>query len=142
GLAAQVKQVKGSISYFELSYATQGNLATASIATGASAPVAVSTDAASKAVSSAQFAKPGTSDLALKLGGAYTTKADGAYPIVLVTYEIACDKGNKADTLPTLKAFLNYISSDQGQSSVTGLGYFPLPANLSTQVKSTIAALA
>ena len=37
-------------------------------------------------------------DLALKLD--YTTKADGAYPIILVTYEIACDKGNKADTLP------------------------------------------
>ncbi|MEZ0064906.1 phosphate transport system substrate-binding protein [Streptacidiphilus sp. MAP12-20] len=142
GLAAQVKQVKGSISYFELSYATQGNLATASIATGASAPVAVSTDAASKAVADAQFAKPGTPDLALKLGGAYTTKSDGAYPIVLVTYEIACDKGNKADSLPTLKAFLNYISSDAGQSSVTGLGYFPLPANLATQVKTQIAALA
>ena len=30
----------------------------------------------------------------------------GAYPIVLVTYEIVCSKGNAADKLPLLKAFL------------------------------------
>ncbi|WP_042413098.1 phosphate ABC transporter substrate-binding protein PstS [Streptacidiphilus anmyonensis] len=140
GLAAQVKQVQGSISYFELSYATQQNITTAQIATGASAPVAVSTDAASKAIADAKVT--GTApDLTLDLTSAYTTKADGAYPIDLVTYEIACDKGNAPATLPTLKAFLNYISSTQGQTSVASLGYFPLPASLQAQVKTTINGL-
>jgi phosphate transport system substrate-binding protein len=140
GLAAQVKQVQGSISYFELSYATQQNISTAQIATGASAPVAISTDAASKAVADAKVT--GTApDLSLDLKSAYTTKTAGAYPIVLVTYEIACDKGNTAGTLPTLKAFLNYISSDAGQKSVSSLGYFPLPASLQAQVKTTISSL-
>jgi phosphate transport system substrate-binding protein len=140
GLAAQVKQVQGSISYFELSYATQQNITTAQINTGASAPVAISTDAASKAVGDAKVT--GTApDLTLDLKSAYTTKADGAYPIVLVTYEIACDKGNAPATLPTLKSFLNYIASTPGQSSVTSLGYFPLPASLQAQVKTTINSL-
>jgi phosphate transport system substrate-binding protein len=140
GLAAQVKQVQGSISYFELSYATQQSITTASIATGASAPVAVSTDAASKAVGDAK-PKGTAPDLALDLKPAYTTKTDGAYPIVLVTYEIACDKGNAPATLPTLKAFLNYTASDAGQKSVASLGYFPLPASLQAQVKTTINSL-
>ncbi|WP_037608485.1 phosphate ABC transporter substrate-binding protein PstS [Streptacidiphilus rugosus] len=140
GLAAQVKQVQGSISYFEMSYATSGSISTAQIATGATAPVAVTADAASKAVGDAKVT--GTApDLTLDLKPAYTTKTDGAYPIVLVTYEIACDKGNKADTLPTLKAFLNYISSSAGQQSVASLGYFPLPASLATQVQTTINGL-
>ncbi|RAG84581.1 phosphate ABC transporter substrate-binding protein PstS [Streptacidiphilus pinicola] len=140
GLAAQVKQVQGAISYFELSYATQQSITTAQISTGASAPVAVSTDAASKAVGDAKVV--GTApDLALDLKSAYTTKADGAYPIVLVTYEIACDKGNDATSLKTLKSFLTYISSTPGQNSVTSLGYFPLPASLQAQVKTTIDSL-
>ncbi|SEM39245.1 phosphate ABC transporter substrate-binding protein PstS [Streptacidiphilus jiangxiensis] len=140
GLAAQVKQVQGSISYFELSYATQQSISTVQVNTGASAPVAVSTAAASKAVGDAKVV--GTApDLALDLKAAYTTKTDGAYPIVLVTYEIACDKGNAASTLPTLKSFLTYISSTAGQNSVSSLGYFPLPAALQTQVQQTISSL-
>ena len=140
GLAAQVKQVQGAISYFELSYATQQSISTAQIATGASAPVAISTDAASKAVGDAKVT--GTApDLSLDLKSAYTTKTDGAYPIVLVTYEIACDKGNDATSLKTLKSFLTYISSTPGQNSVTSLGYFPLPASLQAQVKTTIDSL-
>ncbi|MEY9876086.1 phosphate transport system substrate-binding protein [Streptacidiphilus sp. MAP12-33] len=140
GLAAQVKQVQGSISYFELSYATQQSISTVSVATGASAPVAVSAAAASAAVGGAKVV--GTApDLALDMKSVYTTKADGAYPIDLVTYEIACDKGNAASSLPTLKAFLNYISSDAGQKSVASLGYFALPASLQAQVKTTISSL-
>ncbi|MEY9962774.1 phosphate transport system substrate-binding protein [Streptacidiphilus sp. MAP12-16] len=139
GLAAQVKQVKGSISYFELSYATAGSISTAKIATGAAAPVDATAANASAAVADAKVV--GTApDLSLKLN--YATKADNAYPITLVTYEIVCDKGNKADTLPALKAFLNYTISDAGQTSVGSLGYFPLPAALATQVKTAIAALA
>ncbi|MFC1409516.1 phosphate ABC transporter substrate-binding protein PstS [Streptacidiphilus sp. N1-12] len=139
GLAAQVKKVAGSISYFELSYATSGNISTAKIATGATAPVDATAANASAAAADAPVVGTGA-DLAIKLN--YATKADNAYPIILVTYEIACDKGNKAATLPALKAFLNYTVSDAGQQSVASLGYFPLPAALAAKVKAGIAALA
>jgi phosphate transport system substrate-binding protein len=138
GLAAQVKQVKGAISYFELSYATSQSISTAKIATGASAPVQATAANASTAAADAPVVGTGA-DLSIKLN--YATKTENAYPIILVTYEIACDKGNKAATLPALKAFLNYTVSDEGQKSVTSLGYFALPATLQTKVKAAISAL-
>ena len=138
GLAAQVKQVKGAISYFELSYATAGNFSTVKIATGAPSPVAVTAANAAQLISDAPVVGTGD-DLALKLD--YATKAPNAYPITLVTYEIVCDKGNKASTLPALKAFLNYTISSAGQQSVAPLGYVPLPAALAAKVEAEIATL-
>jgi phosphate transport system substrate-binding protein len=138
GLAAQVKQVSGSISYFELSYATASSISTVSIDNGSGTPVAVSTDAASKALARATISGTG-SDLALKLD--YNDQNAGEYPISLVTYEIVCDKGNNASTLPALKAFLTYISSDAGQQAVTSAGYMQLPAAITDKVKTVVAGL-
>ncbi|MFG2793848.1 phosphate ABC transporter substrate-binding protein PstS [Streptomyces sp. NPDC048419] len=137
GVAAQVKQTNGAIGYFELSYVADGMKAV-SISTGASAPVAPSSDSASKAIADAKVVGTGQ-DLSLQLN--YATKADGAYPITLVTYEIACDKGNKADTLPATKAFLRYIASEDGQNVLSGLKYAPIPADIIAKVRTTIEGL-
>jgi phosphate transport system substrate-binding protein len=138
GLAAQVKQVSGSISYFEMSYATASSINTVKIDNGSGTPVAVSTAAAAKALARATVT--GTGDnLALQLD--YNDKNAGEYPISLVTYEIVCDKGNNASTLPALKAFLNYIASDAGQQAVTSAGYMQLPSAITDKVKSVIATL-
>jgi phosphate transport system substrate-binding protein len=140
GVSALVKQTEGSIGYFELSYATSQNIPTVKIATGASQPVEATPQNASAGIAQAKVVGTG-SDLALDLGAAYTTKADNAYPIVLVTYEIACDKGNKASTLPLTKSFLNYIASDGGQQQLSSAGYAPLPTEIATKVRASIAAL-
>jgi len=137
GVAQQVKQTSGAISYMELSYAKDG-INTVSIDTGASAPVAPSSDSATKAIADAKVVGTG-SDLALKMN--YLTKADGAYPITLVTYEIACDKGNKSDTLATTKAFLTYIASEEGQKVLPGIDYAPVPADIIAKVRTTIASM-
>ncbi|MBB4987248.1 MULTISPECIES: phosphate ABC transporter substrate-binding protein PstS [Streptomyces] len=138
GVATAVKDAEGSIGYFELSYATANKISTVSINTGASAPVAATTENASKAIAAAKVKGTG-SDLALSLD--YTTKAEGAYPITLVTYEIACDKGNKADTLPTLKAFLTYTASEEGQKVLSDAGYAPLPAEIAAKVRAIVPTL-
>ena len=137
GVAAQVKQTSGAISYMELSYAKDG-INAASLDTGAAAPVEATVDNATKAIADAKIVGTG-SDLALQLN--YTTKAEGAYPITLVTYEIVCDKGNKADTLPATKAFLTYIASEDGQGLLAGAGYAPIPADIISKVRTTIAGL-
>ncbi|MEX2984787.1 phosphate ABC transporter substrate-binding protein PstS [Streptomyces sp. C36] len=138
GVSSQVKQTAGAISYFELSYATANSIKTVKLNTGASAPVEATSDNASKAISEAKIVGTGK-DLALKLN--YTTKADGAYPITLVTYEIVGDKGNKAETLPATKSFLTYIASEDGQSVLKELGYAPLPAEIAKKVRETVATL-
>ncbi|MFD9789553.1 phosphate ABC transporter substrate-binding protein PstS [Streptomyces sp. NPDC059070] len=137
-VAAQVKQTDGAIGYFELSYATAQSIKTVDINTGAAAPVKATSENASKAIAAAKIKGTGK-DLALGLD--YTTKADGAYPLVLVTYEIACDKGNKADTLGTVKSFLTYTASDEGQKILTDAGYAPIPAEINAKVRETVAGL-
>jgi phosphate transport system substrate-binding protein len=138
GVAAQVKQTAGAIGYFELSYATAQSIPTAELNTGAAQPVQVSSQSASADVAAAQVVGTG-GDLSLKLD--YATKADGAWPITLVTYEIVCDKGNKAATLPATKAFLSYIASAQGQSGLSAQGYAPLPDAIATKVQAAIDSL-
>jgi len=138
GVASQVKAVDGSIGYFELSYATSQSISTVDIATGASAPVKATPENASKAIAAAKIKGTGK-DLALDLD--YTTKAEGAYPIVLVTYEVVCDTGNKAETLSTVKSFLNYTAGDEGQKLLTDAGYAPIPAEINSKVRETIASL-
>ncbi|MBV6701144.1 phosphate ABC transporter substrate-binding protein PstS [Kitasatospora aureofaciens] len=139
GVSAQVKQVKNSIGYVELSYAQTNSLKSAAINTGASKPVAATTENAANTFAKAKIAGTG-SDLALSLD--YATKDEGSYPLVLVTYEIVCDKGNKADTLDTLKAFLTYTASDSGQKAIGEKGYVPLPKELTDKVNAVIPTLA
>ncbi|MFI1256943.1 phosphate ABC transporter substrate-binding protein PstS [Streptomyces netropsis] len=138
GVSSQVKQTAGAISYFELSYATANSIKTVKLNTGASAPVEASSDNASKAIAEAKIVGTGK-DLALKLN--YATKADGAYPITLVTYEVVGDKGNKAETLPATKSFLTYIASEDGQAVLKEMGYAPLPAEIATKVRENVASL-
>ncbi|MFD9006804.1 phosphate ABC transporter substrate-binding protein PstS [Streptomyces sp. NPDC059582] len=137
GVAAGVKQTNGAIGYMELSYAKDG-LGTVAVDTGASAPVKASSEGSTKAIADAKVVGTG-SDMSLKLN--YATKADGAYPLTLVTYEIVCDKGNKADTLPATKAFLRYIASEQGQGVLSGIDYAPIPAEINAKVRTTIEGL-
>ncbi|WP_327068279.1 phosphate ABC transporter substrate-binding protein PstS [Kitasatospora sp. NBC_01250] len=138
GVAAQIKQTSDSIGYVELSYAQNNSLKTASISTGATK--AVEATAANAATTLANSTVIGTgNDLALQLD--YGTKAEGAYPIVLVTYEIACDKGNNAATLPALKSFFNYIASNGGQQAIATKGYVPLPTPIASKVQAAIGNL-
>jgi phosphate transport system substrate-binding protein len=139
GVSAQVKGVKNSIGYVELSYAQTNSLKSAAINTGASKPVDATAENAATTFAKAKVAGTG-SDLALSLD--YATKDEGAYPLVLVTYEIVCDKGNKADTLDTLKSFLTYTISDAGQQAIGAKGYVPLPKELAAKVQAVVPTLA
>ncbi|MEU3528937.1 phosphate ABC transporter substrate-binding protein PstS [Streptomyces sp. NPDC038707] len=136
GVAQGVKQNSGAIGYFELSFAK--DIDTVAIATGAKAPVKPSTESATADIAAAKVIGTGK-DLALQLD--YKTKAEGAYPITLVTYEIVCDKGNKADSLPATKAFLRYIASEDGQKVLAQNGYAPIPDEIIAKVRTTIEGL-
>ncbi|MGG7574952.1 phosphate ABC transporter substrate-binding protein PstS [Streptomyces sirii] len=136
-LAAQVQRTAGAIGYFELPYAVARMIRTVSLNTGAPAPVDANVISASQAIAGAKPA--GDSDLVLKLD--YTTKAPGAYPIDVVTYEIVCSKGNKPSTWPATKAFLTYVASQKGQESLTFQGYATLPAKVVDKVRTEIGGL-
>jgi phosphate transport system substrate-binding protein len=138
GIAQQVKQTEGAIGYFELSYATANNLDSVKVDTDAGKAVEPTAENASKAIGDAEVTGKGK-DLALDLN--YKTKVEGAYPVILVTYEIACDKGNDAKTLDATKSFLNYTAGKDGQGELAKLGYAPLPDEIAQKVRKTIPEL-
>ena len=78
-------------------------------------------------------------DLRLKLD--YATKEPGAYPILLVTYEIVCSKSEDPKQVALTKAFLKHFSSQKTQSSLEEIGYAPLPDEVRTKVDAAIDAL-
>jgi phosphate transport system substrate-binding protein len=136
GVAAAIGSTEGSIGYVEYSFAANGSLSTVAVDSG-SGPVEVSKDSASAAVADAQVTGTGD-DLTLKIN--YATKAKGAYPIVLVTYEIACTKYSDAATGKFVKNFLTYTATG-GQAALAGLGYAPLPSSLQSKVKTSVAKI-
>jgi phosphate transport system substrate-binding protein len=139
GVAAAVKKTAGAISYVELSFAKTNALSMAKIYNGAGEYTALTGQSAGKTIAGAKVTGTGD-DLALTID--YTTKEAGAYPIVLVTYEIVCSKGTDAAKLPLLKSFLGYTVSAEGQALLDKLGYAPLPEAVRAKVEASIKNLA
>ncbi|MBC9955763.1 phosphate ABC transporter substrate-binding protein PstS [Yimella sp. cx-51] len=137
GVASAVKSTAGSIGYVEWGAAKDNKLSYAQIDNGAGA-VELTGESAGKAVGAAKISGQGN-DLKLKLD--YATKEAGAYPILLVTYEIVCSKYPDAKVGSSVKAFLSYFASDDAQKSIEDIGYAPLPTEISTKVKAAIAAI-
>lgn len=138
GVAAAVKATPGGISYVEWSFATKNSLGVARVDTGAG-PVELTGESAGKAVAAATQTGTGN-DLALKLD--YATKAPGAYPIVLVTYEIVCSKGLPAEKTTLLKAFLTFFADPAQQGKLLEAGYAPLPTEVQSKVSAAVEAIA
>jgi phosphate transport system substrate-binding protein len=137
GVASAVQSTEGGITYAEWSYAKDNKLGIAQVDNGAG-PVELTGEAVGKAVSAAKPDGQGN-DLRLKLD--YATKEAGAYPILLVTYEIVCSKGKDAAKTALTKAFLKHFASSDTQKSLESIGYAPLPDEVRTKVDSAISAL-
>ena len=137
GVADSVKNTDGGITYVELSFSKDNKLTYAQVDNGAG-PVELTGESAGKAVAAAEVAGEGN-NLALKLD--YATKAPGAYPIILVTYEVVCSKNKDAAKGTAIKAFLKHFASEPVQKSLEGIGYAPLPAEIETKVLTAISAL-
>nr|WP_157892248.1 MULTISPECIES: phosphate ABC transporter substrate-binding protein PstS [Frankia] len=138
GVTSTVKSTENSIGYAELSYAENAGLSTVKVKNAAGEYIEPSTDGASLGLSTAKVADGDD----LKLTFDYTTATKGAYPVYLVTYEIACTKGLSADQAALVKSFLTYTASDAAQSSIGDLGYAPLPDAVATKVRAVVAKLA
>jgi phosphate transport system substrate-binding protein len=102
--------------------------------------VALTDETAAKAVGDAKFAGDGM-DLVLDMNSIFGSKAGGAYPLVLVTYEIVCSKGYDADTGAAVKSFLS-VAANQGQANLSAAGYVPLPDSLRERLLASLNAIA
>jgi phosphate transport system substrate-binding protein len=137
GVAEATANTKNSISYMEWSYAKDNKLSTAQLDSGKGA-VELTGESVGKAVAEAKVKGSGN-DLSLDLK--YAGTGSGAYPALLVTYEIVCSKGLPGDKTAIVKDFLTYCSSPDSQSQLEELGYAPLPTELQSKVQTAVAAI-
>ena len=135
GVAKAISSTTGAIGYVEWGFAQSNKLSMAEVDNGAGA-VALTAESAGKTVASAQVVGTGK-DLSLKID--YATKTAGAYPVILVTYEIVCSAAN-GDKAALLKSFLGYTATD-GQTSLVALGAAPLPTAIQAKVVTAVKAL-
>ena len=139
GVIEAVKNGNGSIGYADASQA--GDLGKASIKVGSSY---VSPDAAA-AAKAADVSKrvPGraSNDLALNIDR--TTTQSGAYPLVLVSYVIACPSYKDAKTAKLAKSYLGYVTGNEGQAAAAKVaGSAPLSSSLSGDASGTVEQIA
>jgi phosphate transport system substrate-binding protein len=137
---ASVDGTANSIGYVELSFLFGMLNTKAALIDNGGGPVEATSATAATTIAAATVTGTGN-DLLLKID--YTTKASGAYPIVLVTYEVVCEKGLSAGQNPALvKSFLTFAASDAGQSQLTPSGYVPITGTLLAKVRTAVSSLA
>ena len=137
GIAQGVKSTPGGIGYMELSFAKNSHISYAKVGNAQGKFVDLTTANVVNFLSKASITGAGN-DLALTFD--YANPDPNAYPAVLVTYEIVCAKGNKADKLPTLKAFMSYLAGS-GQDILEPNNYVKLPDNIKAKVVTAIASM-
>jgi phosphate transport system substrate-binding protein len=132
-----VNAAEGGITYVEWSYARDAKLGVAQIDNGGG-PVELTPQTVATSVATAKQKGTGN-DLALDLD--YATKEPGAYPVILVTYEVVCSKGLDAGKTALVKSFLSHFADADFQSTLPDLGYAPLPDSVRTKVSAAIEAI-
>jgi phosphate transport system substrate-binding protein len=135
GVGAAVKSTPNSVGYVELSFAINNALPSAWVDNGGGAVEPTSANAAIT-VESATVTGTGN-DLALKIDYSGTQ----GYPIVLVTYEITCEKGLDASLASLTKSFLTYTASDAAQAQLASTGYVPITGELLAKVRTAVASI-
>ncbi len=73
-----------------------------------------------------------------------TTTEAGAYPLVLISYSVACSVYETSEDATNVKAFLNYVASTEGQtvaSAADVAGSAPISDALRTEVVAAINSI-
>ena len=137
GVTGQVKQSPGSISYVELTYATQNKLPVAAIKNEAGKYVMPSTSGTTASI--AAFKDALAKDPRTPIANAPATAPD-AYPISTLTFLIIPKDGKDVAKRTALKQFIVYVVTD-GQDAANGLNYAPLPDAVKQQDVQTLSQM-
>jgi phosphate transport system substrate-binding protein len=138
GVVQVVTQNDNTIGYADASQA--GGLGQANIGVGEEF-VAPSSEAAAKILEvSPRVEGRDETDLAFDLD--HTTSEAGTYPIVLASYLLACQTYEDQTTADLVKAYMDYIVSDEGQElAESEAGSAPLSDELQSEVQEIISGI-
>ncbi|WP_374191689.1 phosphate ABC transporter substrate-binding protein PstS [Herbiconiux sp. SYSU D00978] len=136
GVVDAVKGGQGTIGYADASRA--GDLGTVAVQVADGSFVEFSPEAAAAVVDASGYEEGRTEgDLAIALDRAGAEA--GTYPVVLVSYLIACEQYEDANTAEVVKAYLSYIASEEGQQAAAdNAGSAPISDTLRTDVEAAL----
>jgi phosphate transport system substrate-binding protein len=140
GVIEAVTAGDGAIGYADESQA--GDLGIAKIRVG-NEYVAPTAEGASKVVeTSSEDKELGAGDSVFAYAINRTSDDPSTYPVVLVSYAIACTKYDSADEGAIVKDFLSYVDSTEGQQAAAGAaGSAPLSDKVLQQVKPAVDSI-
>ena len=139
GVADQVAQTDGAITYVESGFAEElDKVNVANIDFGAG-PVELNKENVNKALNAAEFKGEGN-DLVVDSKKLYSLKGEGAYPLVLTTYEIVCSAGYDEATSKMVKDFLN-VALDSQDDELAAEGFIPVKGAHAERLREAINAI-
>lgn len=138
GVIDRVKATENSITYADASQA--GDLSTAAVKVGDTF-VEYSPEAAAAILEkSAPVEGRSETDLALEIDRA--TEAEGVYPVVLVSYAIACQTYEDAAKADLVKGWLSYLVSSEGQEKAAAdAGAAPIGGDIADKAATAVETI-
>ena len=138
GVISAVSGGKGTIGYADESQV--GDLSVVSVKVGEEY-VAPSAEGAAKVVETSPAAE-GRADVDMAVDIDRTTTESGAYPVVLLSYLIACQTYEDQAEADLVQGYLSYIVSDEGQAAASEeAGSAPLAASVAEKAQSIVDAI-
>lgn len=138
GMVDLVSQGDGSIGYADASAA--GDLGVVSVGVGSEFNAPSAEGAAQVVANSPRTEGVPETDMAVDL--ASDTTESGSYPVLLVSYLLACSSYEDAETAELVKGYLSYVLSDEGQAAAQGeAGSAPLAADLASEAQGLVDAI-
>lgn len=134
GVAQEVSATDGAITYVEAGFADK----TANIDFG-NGPVELTEEAVEKTLDNLEFTTEGH-NMVVDSEKLFTTDADGAYPLVLTTYEIVCSAGYDEETSNMVKDFLN-VALDSQDEELADEGFIPVKGTHAERLREAINAI-
>jgi len=138
GVVDAVTNGTGTIGYADASRA--GDLGTVAVKVG-DEYVSYSPEAAAAIVDVSPFgAGRGDTDFAVEIDRAST--AAGVYPVVLISYLIACNEYVSSDRVDVIKGYLDYVISPEGQqAAAAAAGSAPISDSLYEKALAAVTAI-
>ena len=138
GVVDAVTNGTGTIGYADASRA--GDLGTVAVKVGEEY-VSYSPEAAAAIVDVSPFGEGrGPTDFAVEIDRAST--ASGVYPVVLISYLIACNEYVNDDKVDVIRGYLDYVISPEGQqAAAAGAGSAPISQRLFEKANAAVAAI-
>ncbi|WP_421782958.1 phosphate ABC transporter substrate-binding protein PstS [Gardnerella sp. DNF01198P] len=141
GVVSTIRMANGAIGYADFSQV--GKLGTVAVKVGDTYNE-ISPEAASQTLADSEIDADASAKypnrVVMKIN--HNTQSKGAYPIVLVSYDIACPVYKDAGTARFVKSWLSYVTSVEGQNAASSAaGTAPLPQNLVSKINASIKSV-